>query len=286
MATQQEPNLGHAWTLHAPTRRCSTLGIDLASQPRNTGACRIDWVGSRGTVLPLPSGPLTDAALIDLISDPAVVRVGIDAPFGWPVTFVDALVAYRERSAWPDGPDRRDEQCHMELRATDEVVWRKLKVKPLGVAVDRIAYAAMRCARLFAALSLESGQIDRSGEGRMVEAYPEAALRCWGLSPGQHPEDPGSYKGKSPEARIRREELVRRLLEQADGWLEVPDGVSDRCRASDDHLDSLLCALIARAADLGRVEPVDDPESARSEGWIRLPLSEPLGRLGQAGAAS
>jgi hypothetical protein len=51
--------------------------------------------------------------------------------------------------------------------------------------------------------------------------------------------------------------------------------------ASDDCLDALLAALIARAAVRGlTVRPApDDLELAREEGWIALPLADSLARL-------
>ena len=51
--------------------------------------------------------------------------------------------------------------------------------------------------------------------------------------------------------------------------------------ASDDALDAVLCALIARAAALGlTVPPPDqDRERARAEGWIHLPRRGSLGEL-------
>jgi hypothetical protein len=266
---------------HSPDRRSATLGIDLASRPKNTRACRIDWVGKRGIVRPLPSEALTDAVLLDLIRDPTVTRVGVDAPFGWPTAFIDALVAYRERGVWPDSPDSTTVQRTMELRATDEAVRAQIGLKPLSVSTDWISYAAMRCARLLAALSADGEPVDRSGEGHLVEVYPEAALRCWQLSSTLDPADPGSYKANRPDAIRRRGRLVARLLEQTAGWLEVTKAVADGCRASDHNLDALLCALIARAVDLGRVVAVGDPLLARTEGWIRLPLSEPLSGLAE-----
>jgi len=265
-------------------RRSATLGIDLASQPENTGACRIDWIGELGVVQPLPSEELTDSAVLKLILNPAITKVGIDAPFGWPIPFTDALLAYRTLGVWPDGLDSREVQATMELRVTDTEVWALLGKKPLSVSTDRIAYAAMRCARLLATLVREGVPLDRSGEGRMVEVYPAAALRCWGLSPGLHAQDPGSYKGKKPEARRRRERLVSQLQKEANGWLQIPSQVIAMCCDRDDHLDALLCALVARAADLNRLRPVGDLERARQEGWIRLPWPERLARLGETEA--
>jgi hypothetical protein len=50
---------------------------------------------------------------------------------------------------------------------------------PLSVSTDRIAYPAMRIARLLGAVAGEP--VDRTGAGRIVEGYPAAALRVWGL---------------------------------------------------------------------------------------------------------
>jgi predicted RNase H-like nuclease len=149
------------------------------------------------------------------------------------------------------------------------------------VTTDRIAYAAMRVAKLLSALSSAGEAIDRSGRGHIMEVYPEAALRCWKLSPALQSEDPGGYKGNRPAAIDRRKRLVDRVLEETADWLEVPGSVVAACLASDDDLDALLCALIAHAVDCGRAEPVSDLARAKAEGWIRLPLSEPLRELGR-----
>jgi predicted RNase H-like nuclease len=257
-----------------------TLGIDLASQPRRTAACRVVWTDGNGIVELVRDAKLTDATLLDLIRDSRVRRVGIDAPFGWPIGFVNALVDYRDRGTWPDDPGETTAQKSMVLRATDREVWHTVKRKPLSVSTDLIAFAAMRCARLLAAIAAAGEPLQRGGDGRIIEVYPEAALRCWGLSPALTSEDPGGYKGKSGASRARRSRLVDSLLEQTRGWLTVDSSAVQIMRDSDDQLDALLCALIARAADLGRLQPVGDPASAATEGWIRLPLCGPLSALG------
>ena len=54
--------------------------------------------------------------------------------------------------------------------------------------------------------------IDRSGGGRFVETYPAAALSIWEL-PWK------GYKGKKPDRRKNRAELVAGLAEEAGSWL-------------------------------------------------------------------
>jgi len=56
-----------------------TLGVDLASQPKKTAACEIEWGPDSATT----SGPMVGMSDGDLLG--LVARndaVGIDAPFG------------------------------------------------------------------------------------------------------------------------------------------------------------------------------------------------------------
>jgi predicted nuclease with RNAse H fold len=255
----------------------ATFGIDLASQPSNTGVCRIEWEPDGSGYVHCPGDHGSDPDLLSMMSKPDVTRVGIDAPFGWPETFIEAVVSYTQGGGWPDGPGQDFHQNLMRLRVTDRVVTEHTKLVPLSVTTDRIGVTAMRCARLLAAHHAEMGaQIDRSGQGRVVEVYPAAALVCWGLSPKFAADDPGSYKGGDSRAKARRERLVDQIVDAGEGWLDLPEKVRIVCRDSDDCLDAMLSALVARAAELGRVEPVSDPGAAVVEGWIALPTGGSL----------
>lgn len=48
------------------------------------------------------------------------------------------------------------------------------------------------------------------------------------------------------------------------------------CTESDDCRDALMCALIARAVDIGRGLPITDQARAADEGWTALPLRESI----------
>jgi Protein of unknown function (DUF429) len=261
----------------------ATLGIDLASQPKLTALCRIDWRPGRRGYAYCPALDQSDEDMLALMGRDDVTKVGIDAPFGWPAAFIEGLVDYRRAGLWPDAPGEDAGQREMQLRATDRFVHEKTKIHPLSVSTDKIAFTAMRCARLLAAYhSVNAEQLDRSGQGRLIEVYPAAALSQWKLSPAHDPQNPGSYKGNSPAAAGRRHHLVEAVRSQVEDWLALPEKTVVVCRDSDHCLDSLLCALIARAAELGQVEPIPvDDVRARDEGWIALPRREPLSRLGQ-----
>jgi hypothetical protein len=146
-------------------------------------------------------------------------------------------------------------------------VWERIGKLPLSVSTDRIAYCAMRCAAILDGLG------PRDGSGRVLEAYPDAALRCWVGGPW------ASYKGP---ARVRREVLLAPLLDV----VALSAAQVEACVAWDDNLDALVCALVARAAALGETIP-PPPELERLalvEGWIHLPRAGSLSRIGRAGA--
>lgn len=278
-------------TEHVPYSR--TLGIDLASQPKDTAACRIEWRNDGpGRVLDI-SDRMTDAALLELVGDPTVTRVGIDAPFGWPLEFVDALVAYRDNGDWPVPPDDPERfQRSLVLRETDREVLRatgevaagdseRRGKQPMSVTTSWLAFPAMRCARLLAEVRRRQGHaVDRSGQERFVEVYPDAALREWGLSPAEWSEGAGGYKGGEPAAVERRTRLVDDVVRELDGWLDVDPELVDGCRRDDDFLDALVSALVARAAELGRTRsPPINLARATQEGWIHLPVRGRLAAL-------
>jgi hypothetical protein len=250
-----------------------TLGVDLASQPRNTAACLIDWSSApaRPTLLG-DADALDDRRLVALISRADVARVGIDAPFGFPVGFLDALVAYDRDGSWP-ADDSPQATRDLRFRATDLYVQGRTGKWPLSPVAERIGIVAMRCARL---LAQTPGPIDRTGAGRYVEVYPAAAIALW-LGDGVRRV---SYKGTGADRESVRDAILTRLQEQLSGQLLLSADALTACRRSDHNLDALICAMLARAAECGSLElaPGELADQAQREGWICFPRHE--GRLG------
>ncbi len=152
----------------------ATVGIDLASRAPLTAAARIGWSVGGGRLTFLESD-LDDAALVTLARGEGVRKVAIDAPFGWPEAFADAVSSYTLRGRW------RPPAASLVYRVTDEYVRTETKQIPLSVSADRIAHTAFRCARLLTTLAAPA-TVDRSGDGLAVEVYPAAALRRLGLA--------------------------------------------------------------------------------------------------------
>jgi hypothetical protein len=151
-----------------------------------------------------------DERLSELLSSPEAERIGLDVPLGWPNAFVDALSRHHRREPWGEveDPPKGKSLTH---RATDRWIHDQLGREPLSVSTDRIAYPAMRIARLLGQL----GEVDRSGGALIAEVYPASALKRWGL-------DTKTYKGHPGRPNLAR--LIARLRERAP-WLQADESV-------------------------------------------------------------
>lgn len=264
----------------------ATPGIDLASQPRSTAICAIEWDTRGAYVRALWRGrtgdgitPLHDKVLASAIRGdwggglPAFTKVAIDAPLGWPVDFVTGLA---DPSRWPVAIDC--DRSRLERRATDRWVHKTTGKLPLSVSTDRIAYAAMRAAGLLSDYSQLTGHaVDRTGEtGIICEAYPDPAIRAFDL----WPPTAGTRESYKGEAAGVRASVLARLNELAP-WLSMSPVQSAACVDSDDCLDALICALVARATEVHQTHavPLGSEVEAAAEGWIRLPTQHALSAL-------
>lgn len=159
----------------------------------------------------------------------------------------------------------RDWRHKLAYRTTDDAVRRLTGLVRLSVAADRIGHTAMQCAGLLVQLALEGRVVDRRGGGVVVEVYPSASLKQWGL-PHR------GYKAAANQPNLAV--LVDALL-QAAPWLSL-DEYGSICRKSDDALDAVLAGMTARAAllDLVTAPSLEQADVAAIEGWIALPTSE------------
>jgi predicted nuclease with RNAse H fold len=240
-----------------------TLGVDLASQAKGTAVCDVAWDGEQGWVERIEIGA-TDDRILGLAA--ATDVIGIDAPFGWPAPFIDFIAQLNGTNqarlpAWD--VERRDS---LRFRFTDVHIRGLVGKAPLSVSSDLIALPAMRCAGLLGQL----GVVDRSGDGRVFEVYPGAALKLWGFNTRGYKTEP-----------VDRARLVDDLLQACHPWLMLGERDRALCARSDHALDALVAALVARAAGLGLTIRPDASEQARVavEGWIAAPTADSLRQL-------
>lgn len=237
-----------------------TVGVDLAAEPNRTAMAVVEWSEGEARVESVILGVRNDAITAAI---PDSDRAGIDAPFGWPDAFVHMVSAHHAgRMAATEELSHRAGRRPLTKRRTDLVVQAATGIAPLSVSADLIAHVALRCAGILAELGDLGADVDRV-EGRAVEVYPAAALRRWGLL---------SRGYKRSANRVTLGELVDTLLTSAP-WMDL-GAHEPLCRTSDDALDAVLSAVIARAAAVGRTEMPDDADRriARREGWIHVPV--------------
>jgi len=258
-----------------------TIGVDLSSSKAFTACVTLEWGGG---------GALVGQPLVGIDREELAAYlaggdwIGIDAPFGWPQPMVEAIHGYSSEAPWsePGKESFRYRASDLHLR---ELVLEQAgeKFSPLSVASDSLAVTACRTAQLREDGFASSGRrFDRAGADRILEVHPRAALLLWGLN----------YKGyKTGRDASRREaeaaaraDLLSVIGSQAP-WLRWAPGAHQACLDSDDALDALLAALIARAAALGWTTPPPSEllELARLEGWAHLPAPETLPLLGAGG---
>jgi predicted nuclease with RNAse H fold len=226
-----------------------TLGIDLSSQPKDTAACLIHWHADGRILAHEPVLHCDDPTLDALIHQ--ADAIGIDAPLGWPETFVNATRQWTA-TLWHDP----EFQKKLRLRLTDRFVHAQTQLTPLSVSTDRIALPAMRAMALLA----RQGVTDRSGgDGRFFEVYPAGSLKQWGLSFR-------NYKG--PDHLPARHTLLS-ALRRALPLLNIPGSCAD----TDHAFDAFIAALTTRVAATGNsLQPAPAQiNTARREGWIHLP---------------
>jgi predicted nuclease with RNAse H fold len=239
-----------------------TLGIDLSSSEEGTAACLLEWSSRTVAIDRLApshgSKGLNNRNLLQLIT--MAGRTGIDSPFGWPEPFVKAITDWQQRKPW-----RWETRSELRYRRTDEQM-RGVARMPLSVSTERLGATAMRCAHLLSQI----GGVDRSGErGPVVEVYPAAALRHWGL-PFE-----GYKSATKPAAAAEKRREILAGLRTGLGAAWKPTRI-EMARLVDEHdlLDALVAALVARAVELGQATRAEGRENqllARTEGWIRVP---------------
>ncbi|MFE5775315.1 DUF429 domain-containing protein [Brachybacterium sp. NPDC056505] len=235
------------------------VGVDLASEPRRTGLAVLREHEDGARIEDVRVGA-DDGDLIAAITHAS--KAGVDVPFGWPSRFIDVVSAHRADAlpAPPDtGPDWRRSVL---FRETDREVHRLVGKTPLSVAADKIASPAIRWAGIVAALREQGLATPRDGTGVACEVYPGAALAAWGF---------GAPRYKRAGGALVRGELVEQLAARWP-WLDWT-GHRDECTASDDALDAVIAAVVAREVHHERAVPPPAHLSwaATEEGWIWLP---------------
>jgi hypothetical protein len=251
-----------------------SLGIDLSSQKRHTAACMLRWDGKAAQIETLKQR-LENPDLLGLMRE--ADTTAIDAPFGWPDSFREAVHEWARGEPWPFAWPDQQAMDELRLRATDRWIRDEHGKQALSVSSTGIAVTAWRAAALLSGFYTDDEKpLDRV-QGQVREAYPGAALLAWGLL---DPQEMESYKTSSAV----RERLLGRMA-PGGGWLRLTTQERQELAQSDHRVDALLCALVARAAAIGQTHPPPDERDyaqLQREGWIAHPLPDSWRRLARS----
>lgn len=240
-------------------------GLDLAAEPKGTALALIDWSEKSACIVHLQID-VTDEQVISTSRD--AVKLGIDCALGWPLEFVDFVNKHSKGSAAVSGDI--DWRRRMAYRETDRVVREVTGRWPLSVSTDRLGLTAMRCAGLIAKLQADGADVNRAGEGKIVEVYPAASLRLWGF-------DTTGYRTSK--------DLRTKLLAQIEAsapWFE-PSEFAELMIDSCDAFDSVIANFAARSSQAGLSSrpSLELREKALVEGWLSLPASPLTSLIGE-----
>ena len=235
------------------------VGLDCATQPKNTGLARATLDGGHLTVHEARTGrsaeDIVDTLATWLASAPEAV-FALDAPLGWPLAMGTVLAAHQA------GGSLAPEADQMFNRETDRVVRKMLGKKPLEVGADRIARTALSALGVLNAVGarvpVEMGWTPGAVASRQaLEVYPAATLLARGLPTRGY---------KAAGARDLRADLVDALD------AEIEPEARTAALVTDHALDAILCCVAAADYASGDVLAPEAagvaPERARREGWI------------------
>lgn len=106
--------------------------------------------------------------------------------------------------------------------------------------------------------------------GLLVEAYPAAQLRYWGLPSG------GYDHGAGDPARAR----IRAMIVEALGRRIEMGRFEEAMRENADALDAVVCAFAGLAVTADELGVPVEPQAARTEGWIAVCRRIPPAAIG------
>lgn len=240
-----------------------TIGVDLATSPASTGVCVLDLATMRATIVDTPAErtieSITALAAHWWEATDGRCRIGIDAPFGWPVAWLDLLTRARDLDAIHPG-ESADPGSHAVARAlrwrlTDiELSTRSHKVlRPMTPSMDRLAATTTRCLDLLARLRHAGLPITRTGiDSAAFEVYPTASLHEWSLRGA----------GGRVDARARFLSTIS------------PRVAAEGLAATHEHDVDALVAALTVAGPMHAIRPEDaDAATLEVEGVMHVPAA-------------
>jgi hypothetical protein len=231
------------------------IGIDCSTNPRKLGLCRATVSADELVVEEVVTRAIHPIDLIYSWIKESPSLIALDAPLGWPVDLGKNLAGHSAGEAIPL------EGNQLFRRATDRFIKNKLGKQSLDVGADRIARTALWAVNFIAALGQKVGEPIKLAWSpsfvdpiAAIEVYPAATLISRNLS----------LKGYKEKENVEvREEILVGLESEVTINCNHSDIV-----ATDDAIDSVVCALAGYDFLNDQCFRPEDLELAQKEGWI------------------
>ena len=185
------------------------LGIDMSTTPGHTALAAIATSPTRGSELVAAHPKVRHDQLLEVLSTWDYAVASVDVPFGWPDAFT-SVVASHMQGPLASVPAPGTGEAHswrvrsVALRATDAFVYDLYGVRPMAIGFDKLGATAAAWALIESALGKQG--ISRSGKPRskrrIVETYPAAQLKAWGVPAAKLSPEQLEELAKQHEVRI------------------------------------------------------------------------------------
>ncbi len=234
------------------------IGIDCATDAKNTGLARASFHGDNLAVLEAECGE-TQSDLLKLLTrwveTEDRVLLALDAPLGWPEALGRALIGHSAGALIEEAPDQ------LFRRLTDRAITERCKKRPLDVGADRIARTAHAALKLLGDLRRSIQQpvplawsADFPQRVAAIEVYPAATLTARRIRCSLY---------KKQEHLDVRQDIVDQLSRHLHFSIDTSRLVRDA-----DILDAVVCVLAGSDFLREDVLRPGDERRARREGWI------------------
>jgi len=231
------------------------IGIDCSTDKKKLGLCRASINENRLIIEEVITGARDPIDLMLKWIEGTNALLALDAPLGWPIDLGQLLNSHSA------GDPIAILGNQLFRRGTDRFIKRKLGKQSLDVGADRIARTALWTVNFIAALGAQLADPiplvwsrDFACKVGAIEVYPAATLVSRDLALAGY---------KRLENIAIREEILTALTTEIDIVCSRAEIV-----ATDDALDSVVCALAGFDFVNGKCFDPEDLSLAKKEGWI------------------
>ncbi|WP_046226982.1 DUF429 domain-containing protein [Paenibacillus dauci] len=240
------------------------IGIDCATEHKNTGICVYDYNNKK--FIAYKAASTTMDTINSILKDHSKENFLLcwDTPLGWPIDFSSSLVNHLA------GQYLRSAPLNFFNRSTDLFCHSLLGKKPLEITTNRIARTTHKTLGIINELQMKYPKMkllwDPKEEFEIgyIEVYPVTWLLSESIVPNKTKQY-DSYKGTEQKNQRRRLDIIKELRKRGMKF----NGMYKRMIKEEHFFDACLCCLGGKDfLDDRTIRPINNISSIQKEGWI------------------